>query len=756
MNYRERLVESDLQELLGGHRPPDLTLRALQRLKGPPAPETTHEPVALPLARESRARWWLRAAAIVLALGLLGWLATRPQPLPAAVKATAGARYSTSQHSLQLSEGWLLLTDGAPEVRVGPDRVSGVQGRAVAGVGTPAETELAALAAELELTNTETEMIATPSRWLAAGALALCVLTGQALLNDELVKAQAVPETPAPTDAPKPQDLQAVCRLLSGASEARIRTLVKGGFSGWLRLRDQAALDSLKAALPGALTALRPETRREAHVTELLLTLKDGTTAHLGMNSAGTIASLRVPGWLDYSPYDVSPALWDALKPHLEAARRLQRYPMPDWQAMRDQMELADEVEFRDEYKRGFVRTGALTTRADIARLAALVWPDDMGMSKTHISEYEPFELHWRMPDGAVFDVHVSIGNAGKLSQTIGVDSRGGPEVLPDSSLPAIHELLQGAAEAPGFGVRGYWYGAYSKVEKARTQFITDEAEWWQVWVEHKTGSRPGDRLPDIDLPAVDFRKHVVLAVFGGKLTNTLGFFPDECLVGRTDNLLRLYEQRPKVGGVDPGFGRMDTCHFGIFVLPRDNRAIRVELESRFEQIERPVARAWKPDFARLEATERTMDLHAWAPLQEWRGGDSRIETECSYLITDAESWRNLWKRHAGTEAPELDFGKVTVVAVFGGKQTREHLVPQDFRFVESLLSEEGPVVRIAGQATNSGMGLTPYGIFVMPAGPGAKGKGTRLELREHPLAPPNSEVDYSQTPRWLERDWTR
>ncbi|MCC6466124.1 MAG: hypothetical protein IT463_12360 [Planctomycetes bacterium] len=751
MNYRERLVESDLQELLGGHRPPDLTLRALQRLKGAPAPETTHEPAALPLARESRARWWLRAATIVLALGLLGWLATRPQPLPAAVKATAGARYSTSQHSLQLSEGWLLLTDGAPEVRVGPDRVSGVQGRAVAGVGTPAETELAALAAELELTNTETEMIATPSRWLAAGALALCVLTGQALLNDELVKAQAVPETPAPTDTPKPQDLQAVCRLLSGASEARIRTLVKGGFSGWLRLRDQAALDSLKAALPGALTALRPETRREAHVTELLLTLKDGTTAHLGMNSAGAIASLRVPGWLDYSPYDVSPALWDALKPHLEAARRLQRYPMPDWQAMRDQMELADEVEFRDEYKRGFVRTGALTTRADIARLAALVWPDDMGMSKTHISEYEPFELHWRMPDGAVFDVHVSIGNAGKLSQTIGVDSRGGPEVLPDSSLPAIHELLQGAAEAPGFGVRGYWYGAYSKVEKARTQFITDEAEWWQVWVEHKTGSRPGDRLPDIDLPAVDFRKHVVLAVFGGKGRKTNAFLPVECLAGSHHHVVRL--AAPKYQTLTDYEGaEVDTCPFSFVLLPRGGASIHAELLSALIPGQSP---AWECA-ATLHGMGKGPDLHAWAPLQEWRGGNSRIETECSYLITDAESWRNLWKRHAGTEAPELDFGKVTVVAVFGGKQTREHLVPQDFRFVESLLSEKGPVVCIAGQATNSGMGLTPYGIFVMPAGPGAKGKGTRLELREHPLAPPNSEVDYSQTPRWLERDWTR
>ncbi len=58
--------------------------------------------------------------------------------------------------------------------------------------------------------------------------------------------------------------------------------------------------------------------------------------------------------------------------------------------------------------------------------------------------------------------------------------------------------------------------------------------------------------------------------------------------------------------------------------------------------------------------------------VRTWNGSETKIETAESHRITDSEAWTKVWERHAGKNqrAPEVDFGKHMVVAVFLGPRT--------------------------------------------------------------------------------------
>lgn len=187
IDYSEALIERDLQELLGGDTPPDLIQQTLA------AAQASRES-ADPRRRWLTTRRLAEAAVIVLAIGLIGWLVTRPRALPPTVTASADAAYMVRGEHVALKQGWLLLTPGAPEVRAGSDRIHDVQGRALAGATVPQPGEAAVLANRMNLSDKEQAMLSNPKRWIKAGALTLCLFTGTACVNGEPVS--VVEETP--------------------------------------------------------------------------------------------------------------------------------------------------------------------------------------------------------------------------------------------------------------------------------------------------------------------------------------------------------------------------------------------------------------------------------------------------------------------------------------------------------------------------------------------------------------------------------
>jgi len=195
------LIETDLTELLGGHTPPDLIERTIARLHEPQVPAAPAQQ-APARGRMIVLRRLAEAACVVLAIGLIAWLLW-PQTLPATVSASAEANYVVRDDHIELKSGWLKLETGAPDVRRGEGRAGNVRGRAVVGAAIPDETAAAALAAELGLSETETNMLKQPTRWLVASGLALCLFSGQAEFNGEVVIAQEAPDG-ARVEDPRP------------------------------------------------------------------------------------------------------------------------------------------------------------------------------------------------------------------------------------------------------------------------------------------------------------------------------------------------------------------------------------------------------------------------------------------------------------------------------------------------------------------------------------------------------------------------
>lgn len=98
-----------------------------------------------------------------------------------------------------------------------------------------------------------------------------------------------------------------------------------------------------------------------------------------------------------------------------------------------------------------------------------------------------------------------------------------------------------------------------------------------------------------------------------------------------------------------------------------------------------------------------------------WSGDNSRIVEQEYHLIEDAESWKELWRRHTGgtMEAPGMAFGQVVVVAVFGGQSVN----CGGYEFADDIESEDGLTIRLrplSYQTMQLGDDVTPYGFVVV------------------------------------------
>ncbi len=66
-----------------------------------------------------------------------------------------------------------------------------------------------------------------------------------------------------------------------------------------------------------------------------------------------------------------------------------------------------------------------------------------------------------------------------------------------------------------------------------------------------------------------------------------------------------------------------------------------------------------------VSAQDAAQALPSGNILREWRGETTGIRGEAYHVVRDADAWKQLWKDHAGSDAPKVDFRNEMVVAVF-------------------------------------------------------------------------------------------
>lgn len=673
--FADNLLESDLDEILGARPAPDLRDNALARLAAResggaarPAPAAVDpafkSATSTPAPRLARLRWLAQAAGIVLVLGLIGWLLTRPDTLPRGVRAAAGAEYRVRGDHIELNKGWILLADGAPVVVVGVGRVEDVHGRAVAGLGIPGGEALNLLAEELGLSAEETTMIADTRRWLTAGTLALCVLSGHVLFNGQTINAQD-PPPPPPLEVPKPEDGKGVRAFFDNAVGCELRALTGGKWSGWLQLGDAASVSALAGAFQTGLHETSAKPAGWDHQHEIEFRLKDGRViqAAVLITSAGSggVCNLRLPGWQRYYQFDCADTIATQLQPWLAKARLLPRLPIADAKAMRALLARVTDLTFADDTDTAAPLSGVVRDDAELARLPDLLWPDDMGFSKTHIADRDVYDLTLKLNDGSAIGLRV--GNTGIFEMTMAGETPVPGRILPQTSMRMLHDLfVRACGPRQGvFKVLRQWTGADSGIKKASSRLIADQSAWTALWAEHV--KREASERVNIKAPDVDFENEIVLAVFAGETWNSRGYYVHDILQGAARYTLRVDEVTFQTEG--PDGGGIKVTPYGIYVLPRT--AATVVLEENVQSLLgkpplwKTLEAAWKPmsDFV------TPMVAYDIKPVSSGTGGASRT------AFLTARNQREWAQLHidagiAVEKLTDIDWDKYIAVAATG------------------------------------------------------------------------------------------
>ncbi len=158
-----------------------------------------------------RRRWGILAACICMAFGL-GFLLSpyffdvfgsnagnKKQEVTAGLRgiyASEGAGYEKDGDTINLKGGWFFLNQDQALVYLGNQRVEQFSGRALAFVGKDFSVKkrdeefLGKLQEQGIILNKEKTMFNEVKRWFVKGSLALCLVSGSALVNGELVVAQ--------------------------------------------------------------------------------------------------------------------------------------------------------------------------------------------------------------------------------------------------------------------------------------------------------------------------------------------------------------------------------------------------------------------------------------------------------------------------------------------------------------------------------------------------------------------------------------
>lgn len=193
--------------------------------------------------------------------------------------------------------------------------------------------------------------------------------------------------------------------------------------------------------------------------------------------------------------------------------------------------------------------------------------------------------------------------------------------VLMASVVGAAAAGMQPPAEQPdGAGALPcvQWAGHETGREEKGFVLVQDAAAWRALWAEHAGVSVDGGAMERHAAPKVNFDTCVVLAHFSEPTRNTDGEVVRE-LVRRGDELVVRYEST-SFGTMGPGGGAIATEPWGMWVLPRMDGPIVVELAHLASKTAEPMYReVWRgPAPARPAGTAGTMPTEAPVDALHW------------------------------------------------------------------------------------------------------------------------------------------
>lgn len=122
--------------------------------------------------------------------------------------------------------------------------------------------------------------------------------------------------------------------------------------------------------------------------------------------------------------------------------------------------------------------------------------------------------------------------------------------------------------------------------------------------------------------------------------------------------------------------------------------------------------------------TALALSLAAAARAQTWNrleGQHSGVKENRAVVVRDQQQWRELWSRHdASTPAPEVDFSKENVVAVFGGETptagVKIQIVVQDDPIDSDRLNVFYRRTVVKKNGFSARVQCAPYAIVKVPA----------------------------------------
>jgi hypothetical protein len=203
MKNNDRFWESAIAEAVSGEEPPDQTAEILARLHESNE-QTTRRSIGV-----IGVFWRVAAAAsVALAIGLLSGVVPWPfgddlngdpleVPQAEGFIASEDAEWVLEDGVLHLESGMVLLGADAPTVVRGDSRLSALDGLALAYAGAePDGKQLEMVLVWLEQQKVEEAMIKQASRWFGGAALAVLMLSGSAILDGQVIKAEADDQEP--------------------------------------------------------------------------------------------------------------------------------------------------------------------------------------------------------------------------------------------------------------------------------------------------------------------------------------------------------------------------------------------------------------------------------------------------------------------------------------------------------------------------------------------------------------------------------
>ena len=610
----EQLIASDLRELLGNKRAPDLVERTLQRLREPKASPIKEEAIvhALPAWRWQR---FALAASVLIAVGLIGWLAW-PRALPEGVSATSGASYAVRADFIELREGALLLQTGAPEVRAAGQRIAKVNGRSVVNAGG-IPTDFAALD-ELPLTEKEKPMLKEIKRWSVAAGVALCVLSGSALLNDKIVEAKDEAPAPEKVESPKPDDIKSLQAMLEKTASVTLR----GRDASYrmccpVEITEPLAVKELVDAIYSGLTLAKAPAGWDSN-NEITFHLSDGREIEIMVNIKDGLADLRLAGWKRYYEYTVRADLLQRFLrpldrsvangpdcPHSAHLRKLRGFSGADSKirtkevvAARSFDELADlwrrhapgkavpDVDFSREWVLGIFQGAGVNSRG--VELAGIL-EQQGGDGQRHVLRYD--DSSYQTSGGANEVTAYGIFVLSNIDDLISVEEnvqslKGQPPLWATVGKTGGLVTPRYPREATVSALRS-WEGEGSALKDKMsvlqaTRLITSMDGWEKMWAEHK----PGEAAPE-----VDFENEQVACIFQTVPAGWGGVRITELYASSARVVLRVRGTGYQSKGEPPRL--ISTYGFHVF-----RKGLKLSLESpKYETLDAPPRwqeTAWK------------------------------------------------------------------------------------------------------------------------------------------------------------------